>query len=78
MRSPRSQAEEAVRLDAAITDTLKVLENCRDARASELRRNEDALPGLAGGYNFSERGLGGHLCRSQGRPRRQSTRTHSI
>jgi hypothetical protein len=38
MRSPRSQAEEAVRLDAANTDTLKDLENIRDARrASELR-----------------------------------------
>ena len=38
MRSPRSQAEEAERLDAAITDTLKGLENCRDARrAAELR-----------------------------------------
>ena len=38
MRSPRSQAEEAERLDAAITDTLKGLANCRDARrAAELR-----------------------------------------
>ncbi len=38
MRSPRSQAEEAVRLDAANTDTLKDIENIRDARrASELR-----------------------------------------
>jgi hypothetical protein len=38
MRSPRSQTAEAERLDAAIADTLRGIENCRDARrALELR-----------------------------------------